>query len=260
VKELEVLKELLDFIGIKEAIEMLKKEGGKPKWGSGGSSGGGGGSGSEEPKQLEVSEVEEQVNNFYNKLDSEELETLKEYIDSENSFVINDMLNSGVYNEIKNNTYGIVDDLEARNFKNIDNLSSIIDKADAIPRDIKVFRYSDEKFIYAVSKSFGDKDFSNNVLKAIKDKDHVEMAKLMNSKGASSFTNKSFVSTSFNKKKNEFTDRKVLIELSVKKGQKALITNNFKESEILFDKGTKMNISGYKMDGEKMIVKVEVTQ
>ena len=56
------------------------------------------------------------------------------------------------------------------------------------------------------------------------------------------FTEKGFLSTSAVRGKNVFTDRNLVFEIDVPKGTNGYITTNKKETEIIFDKGSKLLI------------------
>lgn len=56
------------------------------------------------------------------------------------------------------------------------------------------------------------------------------------------FTEKGFLSTSAIRGKNVFTDRNLVFEIDVPKGTNGYITTNKKETEIIFDKGSKLLI------------------
>ena len=61
-------------------------------------------------------------------------------------------------------------------------------------------------------------------------------------------TESAFVSTSANPKMNVFSEKPVRLELKVKKGHKAYITENTAESEVILDRGTQYVIEGFDKD------------
>lgn len=61
-------------------------------------------------------------------------------------------------------------------------------------------------------------------------------------------TESAFVSTSANPKMNVFQEKPVRLELKVKKGHNAYVTENFTESEVILDRGTKYVLEGFELD------------
>ena len=59
------------------------------------------------------------------------------------------------------------------------------------------------------------------------------------------FQEKGFMSTSYNKKLNVFTNRNVHIEIKVPKGYNMYVTDNEAESEVILKRNTKYNVESF---------------
>lgn len=95
-------------------------------------------------------------------------------------------------------------------------------------RDLVVYRYVDSIFI---SQSFGIKYDPEN------QKSVIDTAKIIKSKidkGKVFFQEKGFCSVSYNKEKNVFQNRDAFLVMKIPRGTNLFVTNNDKESEIIF--------------------------
>lgn len=62
------------------------------------------------------------------------------------------------------------------------------------------------------------------------------------------YTEKGFLSTSGVPDKNVFKDRRIQLNIKVPKGSNCYITTNYKESEIIFDRNSKLEIIGVRVE------------
>lgn len=72
-------------------------------------------------------------------------------------------------------------------------------------------------------------------------------------------TEHGFVATSANMELNVFTYKPITLEFQTPKGTKAFITDNYAESEVIFDRGFTYEITGFELEGDnslKIIAKV----
>jgi len=188
-------------------------------------------------EELYRPEVSPDVNKFYQKLSEDEKESILKYDRNwKGSTSMNKSLYTGEYEKQKFN----INKLELN--KDIDNLSDIIQKG-SLPKDIKLVRNVDSNFIDAFFKKLNI-DVPIN-LSSINKEDFESVSQNISKQiFGVEYEHKSFMSTSFDIKSNVFDKREYTLDIFADKGTKALITNNWDESEIIFDKGTKLEILG----------------
>lgn len=133
----------------------------------------------------------------------------------------------------------------------IDAFSKVIQKG-RLPSNMKVIRNVDTNAMDYIFSRAGV-DMSDTVKKglSILSRDASRMLKidgqalaqeLTSSLSGIQYINQSFISTSTNVSDNVFRNRPIQMELYVDKGTPALVTDNWWESEIVFDKNSKIEI------------------
>lgn len=135
--------------------------------------------------------------------------------------------------------------------KIVDTLSDVIRK-NQITEDIVVTRYVDTgalEFISGIAfpKSPGLLSGQDGIEKYWKDieglKDKIQKGTMYYEKG--------FLSTSGVSNKNVFTGRGIKLNIKVPKGTNAYVTTNYKESEIIFDRNTKLEILDARVENNR---------
>lgn len=89
-----------------------------------------------------------------------------------------------------------------------------------------------KKDLYVITDNFDDADVQDMLKNFI----------------GTEITESAFMSTSANPKMNVFQEKPVRLELKVEKGHNAFITENFTESEVILDRGTKYVVEGFELD------------
>ena len=180
-------------------------------------------------RQVTREELEPHVIDLWSqKLAAAEIEATNRYIRTGNSFRLNEYLYTGQY----------ADDLAAGNItkamRQIDALSAVIQKS-TIPVDMKVVRNVGDSALDYI----GTKLQIPGQLSAIEPR---EAARALRGKVGQRYINDSFISTSFDPAQNVFQRHPVQMEILATKGQTGLVTQNWMESEVVFDKGSGLEL------------------
>lgn len=132
-----------------------------------------------------------------------------------------------------------------------DVLSGVISK-NTIPEDIMVTRYVD---IDALESTIGVKAPKTG-LSTTKEAYLKELSAIPNKvKKGHIYTEKGFLSTSGVFDKNVMQNRGIVLNIKVPAGTKGYISTNYRESEIIFDRGSKLEIKDVNItDGNKVII------
>jgi hypothetical protein len=141
----------------------------------------------------------------------------------------------------------------SKQMREIDDFSAIVKKA-TIPEDMKVIRNVDGDVLDYFVKQTGSTE-AKEALEKIRSQKY-DMSKeeyfkaqaevLNKSASGKRFIHESFMSTSFNADNNVFTGRPVQMQLYVDKGTTGLVTQNWYESEIVFDKDVEVELMEFK--------------
>lgn len=185
------------------------------------------------------------ADDFWNKLSMAENNATAAYVQTSNSFYMNSMLYKGGYAQAKASK-AFFDNMrtsEKRIIGEIDAFSEVVQKG-TIPMDMRVIRMTDEAFVQTLGTDLG---MSNDLDRAIdrmnQGRFDAQTATMLREKlSGIQYENKSFISTSYDPDANVFKGKPVMMEFAVDKGTKGLVTQNMDESEIVFDKGTKIEI------------------
>jgi len=120
--------------------------------------------------------------------------------------------------------------------ENIDEFSSLI-KKHKIPYKMKTLRMVDDNYLDSITKELE----MENKVKFDPLLGNAKLVDELNQKVAGmTFENKSFTSVSYKQSENAFKDKSVEMHLLIDEGTEGFITNNKVESEIVLDKGTKI--------------------
>lgn len=189
---------------------------------------------------------------------SQEWKDYRKYVQSGNSFRMNQRMYSGDY------VAGGKNKLD----KDIDAFASIIGKS-KLDKDSKFIRYTSMDCVDDIFNKLdvswlgfdsGDKATANynwgNVKNSQKFKDHY-MGMLNSNTAGKEFKFDSFTSVSYDKSANAFSNKEVLMEIYAPKGTEALYTENHAESEIVLQAGTSFKILGFEVEGNKMKLMLE---
>lgn len=160
------------------------------------------------------------------------------YIQTSNSFRINDKMRNNPNAELSEIFRG-------KDLKTVEALHNVIQRNE-LPHNTVVVRKAGNSFARETLR------MNSNALQAVIDdfdKDYIqeELADYIGDR----ITEKSFVSTSANMELNVFTYKPVTLELQAPKGTKAFITENYVESEVIFDRGLTYEIVGFDIDKSK---------
>lgn len=230
-------------------------------------------------QKLRRKDIEPETTKFLQSLTPYERKAPGVYVATGNSFKLNKYLYTGEYEKNKERFAPVIEkyDWDNQGFglsfrakdqirqkygdgpifqKQIDDFSSVIQKA-RIPEDMIVVRNVDADFLPYITEQakvdtgeltdFFEKlknreEFDNFDFKSALKKDK-ELIKNLNKKlSGVQYRNLSFTSTSYNATENVFTNRPVQFEFCVDKGTKGFITQNWGESEIVFDKNSRVEI------------------
>lgn len=158
----------------------------------------------------------------------------KGYIQTTNSFNINDNLRVGGKSA-----------LSERDKKTVEALDSVISKNRA-PKNMKLLRYDSVGMLSQVAKQNG-----------IQDGDIGSLVEKM-ADGGLEFRNKGYTSTSYSEMRNAFTDRPVKTIVNVRQGSSIYVTDNDMESEILLPRGAKFDIIGAKVTDKGIEIEMDL--
>lgn len=189
-------------------------------------------------------DVEQYVQKLWGGFSEEEEKAAYSYVATSNSFDMNRVLYEGTYAEVKSGQKAI-DDLRGSdkyNIDRIDALGKLIDKCE-LPKPMRVVRNVDHNYLSSLCNEIGGEDLKHEFRKV--DEVSGQIAFLNKHIATTKYTNKSFISTSYSADENVFKGRDVHIEFYADKGTKALITKNWSESEIVFNKDSRVEILGF---------------
>ena len=168
------------------------------------------------------------------------------YINSSEAKYINADLRNGV-------------ELTGKRKEIADTLSEVINN-NTIPENIQVFRYVDRDALSAITGV----DFPMPKLTEPAEEYWARLNKLPELIGTNKeFVEKGFMSTSAVAEKNVFKERQLVLNINVPKETHGYITTNNKESEIIFDHGTKLLIKECRIEDSgtskfKVILECEI--
>jgi len=167
---------------------------------------------------------------IYDGLSDDETYALNKYVGTGNSWELNKMLYTGEYDKMK--AANEHNDM----MENIDDFSSLI-KKHKIPYKMKTLRMVDDNYLDSITK---DLEMENKV-KFDPLLGNAKLVDELNQKVTGmTFENKSFTSVSYKQSRNVFKSKSVEMHLLIDEGTEGLITKNREESEIVLDKGTKI--------------------
>lgn len=114
-----------------------------------------------------------------------------------------------------------------------------------LPKSIKTVRFVDEQFLsnMGLSPRIGNKT-AGAVRGFIRE--------------GGTLTTPAFTSVSTNVNQNVFTGRPVKLNVTVKKGAKAIVTNNALESEIILGRNQKWKFTGVRQSGKRLELDVTI--
>lgn len=195
----------------------------------------------------QLKKAHEEMYGYLTQYDMEHV--LGRYVSSAGSFSTNKYMYDGKYAEdLKSLASGSGYIIDKEKFKRANELSELISRNE-LPYDIKLFRYTGRNEMGDILNKLGlqgapDMDYNVNLNNTL-------MGTLNSLKGAKYKTD-SFVSTSFDDKRNEFTHKPVKIEILADKGVKGIITDNWRESEIILNAGYEFEIVEFKVENRKV--------
>lgn len=79
-------------------------------------------------------------------------------------------------------------------------------------------------------------------------------------RGGGTLTTPAFTSVSTNVRQNVFTGRPIKLNITAKKGTKAIITNNISESEIVLGRNQRWKITGVRQSGNRLEMDVTISR
>lgn len=193
----------------------------------------------------ETKKLTQYADEVWKKMSRSDMGAAGQYIQTSNSFNINEMLYTGKYAKAKadKSAYDALRTSEKDRIEEIDDFSKLI-KKHTIPLDMRVVRNTDADFIKTLGNELGMSDALDKAIDRMNQgKFDATTAKELREKlSGIQYENKSFISTSYDPSANVFKYKPVQIEFAVDKGTTGLVTENMSESEIVFDKGTKIEI------------------
>lgn len=216
-------------------------------------------------KNITRADIESDVNAFYSKLSIQETHDVEQYVATVNSFNINRFLYEGNYADYKIDidkakaagaSASSIKKMMPVQMREADALSDVISKG-SIPDDVIVFRNVGGDVIDSIIKQVGiDKTEAMEdvygLMRGGNEQKITQLASDLNARlSGVQFIHESFMSTSFDATANVFTRKPVALELYAKKGTKALMTDNWDESEIVFDKFSKIEFIGFDVKNVK---------
>ena len=140
--------------------------------------------------------------------------------------------------------------------KDIEDFSGLIGSC-KIPYDIKCVRFSGEDFLTSIGEQL-QSDFVKNITYGHYDEFSKNIKDINAQLSGSIYENKAFTSVSYSESKNVFTGYGVKMNVMVDKGTAGIITQNWEESELVLQAGTKFEILGVEDDpkNRKIIMNV----
>ena len=183
--------------------------------------------------------------------------TYGRYVRTGNSFEMNRMLYTDKYDKYLET--GVVEyGYMQRLIDDIDNFTELVNRY-TIPLDLKGVRFVGTDFLESIANQLGVLDKVGEIGYDAEDLDpeifNKEMAGL-------TYENKAFTSFSFNAKANVFTSSPIRMNLVVDEGLTGIVTENWGESELVLQRGTKFEIINFEKskNGKKLIMNVRPIQ
>jgi len=202
-------------------------------------------------------DLEEEVSKFYY---YKEIGPLNNYVGTSRSYDLNRHLYTGKYGS--GGTEGLSG---IKMDKEIDDLSALI-KETSLPYDMKLVRYMDDGGLKGLMEKLGSKqtifdydDIRINPKNVSFDQLNIEMAQFIDTNTSGIIFNyNSFLSTSYDRRHNVFKYKPIQMNIYADKGSSALVTNNWSESEIIFDKGVRVEILETFYDTKKQKMNIDM--
>lgn len=185
-----------------------------------------------------------------------------DYVANENSFGMNELLYSGRYDDIKSGRVS-PSELEEFRINRIEALKDYIDKAPNLHKNTKLVRLIDGDALEGmVNLVVRNPEVANKITGAIKGalrgrEDKAVAKKEFTSHVAGAmFEANSFISTSYNERRNVFKGRKYQLEIYADKGANVLMTYNHDESEVVLNVGSRFEFLDIEFKRDKAVVKM----
>ena len=176
-----------------------------------------------------------QMRELYNK---KQKEAYGSYVQTGHSFDINRHLYEGKYKPGGRNKLD----------KEIDALKALI-STQKLEKDSQFVRYSGLDYLNSLLKQVGS-DFKYQRTDN-GPKKQANIIQLTDALVGKKVKNDAFTSVSFDKKKNVFVNKPMMIEIYAKEGTEALHTMNYRESELVLQAGTEFIVRGVELVQEK---------
>ena len=166
-------------------------------------------------------ELKRPINKMWREFSADDLHAAGDYIATGKSFVINEYLYTGKY--VADKAAG----LHSFRMTEIERFSRLINRH-TLPMDMRTTRFTGHGAADYIGKKVGVK--GNLSAMPVED-----AAAALNKKAGTRYVNESFASASFDPEKNVFKYQPVQIDILADKGQTALVTQNWEESEVVFN-------------------------
>ena len=176
-----------------------------------------------------------QMRELYNK---KQKEAYGSYVQTGHSFDINRHLYEGKYKPGGRNKLD----------KEVDALKALI-STQKLEKDSQFVRYSGLDYLNSLLKQVGS-DFKYQRTDN-GPKKQANIIQLTDALVGKKVKNDAFTSVSFDKKKNVFVNKPMMIEIYAKEGTEALHTMNYRESELVLQAGTEFIVRGVELVQEK---------
>ena len=185
-----------------------------------------------------------------------------DYVGTGNSFKLNELLYSGRYTDIKSGKVSPVRGDKIK-IKQIEAFKAYIDKAPNLHKNMKLVRLVDGDALEGmVNLVVRNPEVANKITGAIRGalrgrEDKAVAQKEFTSHVADAmFEANSFISASYDDKKNVFKGRDYQLEIYADKGANALMTYNHEESEVVLNVGSRLEFKDIEFKGDKAVVKM----
>ena len=176
-----------------------------------------------------------QMRELYNK---KQKEAYGSYVQTGHSFAINRHLYEGKYKPGGRNKLD----------KEVDTLKALI-STQKLEKDSQFVRYSGLDYLNSLLKQVGS-DFKYQRTDN-GPKKQANIIQLTDALVGKKVKNDAFTSVSYDKKKNVFVNKPMMIEIYAKEGTEALHTENYRESELVLQAGTEFIVRGVELVQEK---------
>ena len=183
------------------------------------------------------------------------------YVATGRSFEINELLYSGRYDDIKSGRVSPSNREEFR-INQIDSLKNYIDKAPNLYKNTKLVRLVDgDAFEGMLALAIGKSsvgfipDNIRDAMRGVGDKKAAAQEFTARAAGVR-FEANSFISASYDDKRNVFTGRNYQLEIYADKGANALMTYNHRESEVVLNVGGIFEFMDVEIKGDKAVIKM----